>query len=166
MQPRELLILQPAATKPEELEELKEDRPFVMRGTIPAGAQFVQLLTIPTIVDMIGFSSGGGPPAFAYLVNPESTEMTQVLWFMVAPGVTFVVPDLEEELEGSFLGVIQTLGMLLGAMEIRGGEEAVSDLTTMFSVAGSMVFNMVPYKVPELVKKRFFPHAEARESSV
>jgi len=167
MKPRELLILQPAASKPEELEELKENRPFVMRGTISSDARFVQLLTIPTIVDMVGFSSGGGPPGFAYLINPELSERTHALWFVVGPNLPFAMPDKQmEDLEGSFLGVIQTLGMLLGAVEVRGSEEAISDLSGMFLSAGSMVFDMVPYTVPDMVKKRFFPNVKAQKPAI
>lgn len=155
---RELLILQPATAKPGELEELKEDKPFVMRGVLPAGAQFVQFLTIPTIVDMIGFSSGGGPPAFAYLINPKVSSVAHSLWFMVSPGAPFDLPT-EGSLESSFLGVAQCLGMLFGAVHVVGEEGLIDALAKQFEDAGSSIFQMVPYKTPDMLRQRVFPRA-------
>lgn len=166
MQPRELLILQPAATKPEELEELKEDRPFVVKGELPRGAEFVQLLSIPTIVDMVGFSSGGGPPGFAYLVSPMQGTVHTV-WFLVGPNLPFVVPDRDDpELNGKFLGVVHVMGMLFGAVQMQGTESAIDRLLKGFEEADSMIFKMVPYKIPDMMRRRYFPHEGQRKPSV
>lgn len=166
MSSRELCILQPAISKPEELEELKEDRPFVMRGSVPTGAQFVQVLTIPTIVDMVGFSSGGGPPAFAYFVDPRIEGHVSLLWFMVGPGFTFDWLDDEPLLRAHFRGVVQSLGMLLGAVELSGPEHLIDAITGTFREAGSMVFQLIPYQIPVMFKRRAFPHGSRQEPAV
>lgn len=161
MKNRELLILQPAATKPEELEELKEDRPFVMYGTVPKGSMTIQVLTIPTIVDMIGFSSGGGPPGFAYFINPDEKEVEHCIWLLLAPGITF---DVDEEIErmGEVLGVVMCLGVLLCGVEVRGDEAPIKKYLEYLKSKGCMVFDVVPYKIPDLMKQRAFPHATGK----
>ncbi len=154
----ELVVLQPAATKPEELEEMKEDRPFVMRGALPIGALPVQAVTIPTIVDMIGFSSGGGPPGFAYFIDPTEERKQHYIWLLLAPGAQFDI-DRTMELQGEVMGMVQCLGLLFCALEVKGEAEPVEQYLEHLREKGCMVFDMVPYAIPDLMKQRAFPHA-------
>ena len=161
---RELRILQPAATKPEELEELKENRPFLMRGTLPVEAEFQSLISIPTIVDMIGFSGGNGPPAFSYIVDPDQKDVEHYLWFLVGPNLPVGLPG-NFDVRYTFRGVVQTLGMLMGGLEVKSCRK--NEIDTMqegLQEMGSMVFEMVPYKIPDLVRQRAFPHAPRKPS--
>ena len=154
----ELTILQPKVTKPEEMSKLREDKPFVMRGKLPYAAVFTNFLTIPTVIDMIGFSSGGGPPAFAYLIDPDSERFDHHLWFLVGPNIKFDLPQVDGA-SSAFLGVTQTLGMLLGAANVKSeSEQVINELVRGFEALGHLVVEVMPYRIPSLLRGAF-PHA-------
>ena len=44
----------------EDVEKLKSDAPFLMRVDLPYGSSFFEVAPIPSLVDMIGMSRGGG----------------------------------------------------------------------------------------------------------
>lgn len=151
MPERELVILTPNLTKPEQFEEVKEDRPFLMCGELPSGAEFIQMVSIPTVIDMFGLSSGGGPPGFAYLVDPEEEDKDGYIFLLLGPSM-----PIEFATNYQVVGVVHCLGMLLGAVQIRGSVKSMTSTVDKFRAEGSPVFDMIRYHIPDIMKHRAF----------
>lgn len=168
---REVRIYTPKITTKEEVDALRDNRPFLMKTEIPIEAQFLNVCSVPSLLDMLGFSGGGGPPAYAYFVDPECEETRKVIFCSVVPNA----PMPKQATKGvSFkpLGVVQCVGVLLGHFEITG---PMVDDGTFEEVMGSagLILDMVPWKVPEGLKALYAPevqkqlealHAQAKAS--
>jgi hypothetical protein len=145
----------------EEIEKLKADKPFVLKAQVPDRASFVGVCAVPSLVDIMGFSGGGGPPAFAYLIDPDETLLRTHLLMTIMPEQPFGKPGDYAGVVFRALGVVQVMGMLLMACEFYGDSESVSMLTPEEHIrlaekrlleAGANIFETHPYAVPEVMK--------------
>lgn len=134
---------------PEELERLKGNEPFLLRAELPRGARFLSINPVPSVIDMMGFSGGGGPPAFSYLVNPAEKETFEVVLMTVMPESPFMRPK-DGEISMTPLGVVQCMGMLLAGFQLSGPN--IAEVIGNFKGAGAYVFDTQPYTVPDMLK--------------
>ncbi len=135
----------------EDIEKLKSDQPFLMRVNLPIGSTFVDVCAVPSIVDMMGMSGGGGPPAFAYLIDPDQKETEKRLLMTAMPEHAFFWPP--DDLDVSVmppLGVVQCMGMLLMCFQWRG--EDIAKLEQHFTNHGVFIIDTQPYKVPPMLR--------------
>lgn len=137
-----------------DIEKLKADKPFVMRAHVPEGAVFVGAVTVPSLVDMLGFSGGGGAPAFAFVIDPEQKMTSKKLFFTVMPEHKMLAPPSELKIE--YLGVVQSMGMLLLCCSLRGAngcryDVEVNQAEKLFEELGAYIIDMQPYVVPPLL---------------
>lgn len=149
---------------PENIEALKENKPFLMRADLELGAQFIQVVSLPTLVDMLGFSGGGGAPAYGFLVNEEQVDKELVLFISLAPNTPVYLPVLDADATSSMriedpnvrwavLGITQSMGALLTHFILRGPgvEEIIEEAEEV------IVVDMVDYKIPELLRQKILP---------
>lgn len=168
---REVRIYTPKITTKEEVDALRDNRPFLMKTEIPAESQFLNVCSVPSLLDMLGFSGSGGPPAYAYFVDPECTVNRKVIFCSVVPNA----PMPKQTVKGVIfkpLGVVQCVGVLLGHFEITG--PMVDDGTFEEAMeATGLIIDMVPWKVPDGLKALYAPeiqkqlealHAKAKAS--
>lgn len=161
---QQVMILMPfiADGDREQAERWRENKPFILRGSLPDGATFLAVCSIPTVIDMFGFSSSGGPPGIAYLVPDTETDKAprKYLWLLCAPNVAFEMPEGDgcETITTTARGVVQFAGVLLGVLEVTGADESIEFLEESFEKLGILVDSRL-YKVPELLKQRIFPRA-------
>jgi len=134
----------------EDIEKLKSSNAFMLRATLPVGATFISAVSVPSIIDMMGFSGGGGPPAFAYSIDPDETVTQQLLLMTIMPEMPINRPCSSMGVELKELGVIQSMGMLLTGFEWSGS--GVPDLEENYKIAGAHIFDTVPYVIPEMLK--------------
>lgn len=50
-------------------------KPYVLKLEIPVGAEFLEVFNLPNLMSMMGFGNAGGPPGYAFLVNPDEDAM-------------------------------------------------------------------------------------------
>jgi hypothetical protein len=150
----------------ENVEALKEDKPFLMRAELELGARFIQAVAMPTLVDMLGFSGGGGAPAYGFLVPYPQAERGRVLFISLAPNTPFYLPvedmgriDMslrEPKLHWEPLGVTQSMGALLTHFLLRGSD-GVAEIVKNAEEEGAAVVDMIDYQIPELLQKKILP---------
>lgn len=132
-----------------DIEALKGNEPFLLKASIPRGAQFISVNAVPSIIDMMGFSGGGGAPAFAYLIDPDEEETYDALLMTALPEARFHrLEPLKVDIKP--LGVVQSMGMLLMCFEWSG--EDIDTVTEGFKAHGAHIFETHPYQVPEMLK--------------
>jgi len=134
----------------EEVEKLKADTPFLMKALIPRGARFVDVCPIPSLVDMLGFSGGGGPPSFAYVINPDEKKLVPHLLMTSVPEHAFTCPPVELDVILAELGVVQCMGMLLMCFQWSG--HGIAELEQHFVDHGAFIIDMQPYEVPDMLR--------------
>ena len=135
--------------EPKDVETLKGNEPFLLKATVPRGAQFISVNAVPSIIDMMGFSGGGGPPAFSYLIDPDEEDVYDVLLMTAMPEARFHrLAELKVDIKP--LGVVQCMGMLLMGFEWSGRDLGV--VMEGFEAHGAHIFETVPYQVPEMLK--------------
>lgn len=141
----------------ENVEALKEDKPFLMRAELELGALFIQAVALPTLVDMLGFSGGGGVPAYGFLVKANKLEHEQVLFISLASGVSFYLPTEVQDnpVYWSVLGITQSMGALLTHFFLRG--PGIDDIVKNAESEGAVVVDMIDYQIPELLQKKILP---------
>ena len=136
---------------PENIEALKDNRPFIMRAELEHSASFLQAVAVPSIIDMLGFSGGGGAPAYAFKVDTQFTDRRKVLFLSTMPNTDFYVPPGHIS-----LGVVQSMGVLLAHFMIDG-EGIVDDYEKQATEAGAVVVDMLDYQVPEVLRQKILP---------
>lgn len=155
---REVRIYTPKITTKEEVEALRDNRPFLMKTEIPVESQFLNVCSVPSLLDMLGFSGGGGPPAYAYFVNPDCAETRKVIFASVVPN-----KPLPEQTEGGAifkpLGVFQCVGVLLGHFEITGPLVESGAFEEVMGSSG-LVIDMVTWQVPAGLKALYAPEIQ------
>ena len=134
---------------PENIETLKSDAPFLLRVDLPLGSSFVSATSIPSLVDMLGMSGGGGPPGFGYVINPDEKTTTKHLLMTSLPEQAFFYPPTGLKVTLVERGVIQCMGMLLMCFEWYG--EDIDELERGFSAAGAVILDAQPYEVPAML---------------
>ncbi len=146
-----LTILTPKLADPSQFEDLKTDSRFIMRGKIRKGSTFIDVVNVPTIMEMIGMASGGGPPGFAF-IESNNEEYDHVLFVLAAPN-----QDIDFPCEAR--GVVQCLGMLFVALTITGCESFIDTTVESFKTLDEslLVLDLLVYEHPDLLKQRAFP---------
>lgn len=152
----------------ENIEALKEDKPFLMRAELERGAQFIQTVALPTLVDMLGFSGGGGAPAYGFLVNEGDNEMEDVLFISVLPNIPIHLPVTSShagmrvessEVRWAALGITHAMGALMSHFILKG-----PGVAKIIEDAGDkvIVVDMIDYQVPDLLQKKILPNRLAQ----
>jgi hypothetical protein len=146
-----LTILTPKLTDPSQFEDLKTNSRFVMRGKLRKGSTFLDVVNVPTIMEMVGMSSGGGPPGFSY-IESDNEEYDHILFVLMAPNQSIGFPCEAR-------GVVQCLGMLFLALTITGDEKFIDGAVDSFKTIDEdvMVLDLIVYEHPDLLKQRAFP---------
>jgi hypothetical protein len=137
------------AIAPADIEKFKTDKPFLLRADLPIGAAFVSVCSVPSIIDLLGMSGGGGPPAFAYLVDPDEPRSNRVLLTTHVPEEPFPQPPGQLRVVRAVRGVVQVMGMLLVCFEWFG--EDVWMLEELFEAAGCLIVDTQPYVIPPML---------------
>lgn len=136
--------------KPEEIETLKDNKPFALHARVPASATFLQFVAIPSLIDLMGFSGGGGVPGFAFLIDPREEEMEDIVFVVRYPEQEVWLPkDNEESVDP--LGIAQVMGMLMAGFSIRGVE--LESLRKQISEVGGTIFGTKHYTVPAFLQQ-------------
>ena len=152
---REIRIYMPNIVDTKQVEALKSNKPFLMRADVPKTATFLGVTSIPSIVDMLGFSGGGGPPGYAYSVDPEETETRKAIFAAVMPNKQ--LPKLETGMIAYIpLGVAQSVGILYGHFILHG--PAVEDGTVEKLVGDEgLIIDMITYEPPPMLRTLYHP---------
>jgi hypothetical protein len=149
----------------ENIEALKENKPFLMRAELELGAQFIQAVAVPTLVDMLGFSGSGGAPAYGFLVNEQETEREQVLFISLAPNTPIHLPVQGDGLGGmriedpdvrwAVLGITMALGALLTHFILKG--PGIAKIIENAD-GNAIVVDMLDYEIPDMLKQKILPN--------
>ena len=156
---REIRIYMPHIVDAEQVAALKDNRPFLMKANVPIGASFLGVVAIPSIVDMMGFSGGGGPPAYAFAVNPDEHETEKYLFAAVMPNK--VLPAIATGmLQYTPLGVQQSVGILFGHFRLTG--PAVDDGAVEDTISeDGFVVDMIVYEPPPVLAAAYNPKMQS-----
>jgi hypothetical protein len=145
----------------ENIESLKDNRPFLMRAQLELGAKFIQTAALPTLVDMLGFSGSGGAPAYGFLVGTGGTATKDVLFISLAPNTPIYLPDCAKELDKEkviyweSLGITMAMGALLAHFMLDG--PGVAAVIAAAEEEGAVVVDMMDYDIPGLLKQKILP---------
>ena len=151
---------------PENIEALKDNKPFIMRAELEVAAKFIQVIALPTLVDMLGFSGGGGPPAYGFLVGAGVTATKPVLFLSLTPDTPFYLPPplnridfglgpVGNEVLWEVLGITQSMGALLTHFMLRG--PGIGAYLAEAKSEDIVVVNMIDYQIPELLQTKILP---------
>ncbi len=141
-----------------QVEALKDNKPFFMKAEIPVGSRYLGVTSIPSLIDMMGFSGGGGPPGYAYAVTDAvSTEPT--LFFSVFPNTVIPEFDLppEDKVTLEPLGVAQAVGILFGHYQVTGPGVRSGLAAKLIEEEGGHVLDMIQYEPPAMMKSLYDP---------
>lgn len=154
----------------ENIEALKDNKPFVMRAELELGAQFIQTAALPTLVDMLGFSGGGGAPAYGFLVEESQEEREQVVFISLVPNspvylpVTSTTPRIESpDVRWAVLGITHAMGALLTHFMLKGS--GIDKILDNAESEGAVVVDMIDYKIPEVLQQKILPGRLAQVQS-
>lgn len=141
-----------------QVDALKDNKPFFMKAEIPVGSRYLGVASIPSLIDMMGFSGGGGPPGYAYAVtNADADEPT--LFFSVYPNT--LIPELnlpkEEKVTIEPLGVAQAVGILFGHYQVTGPGVRSGLAEKLIEEEGGHVLDMIQYEPPPMLKSLYDP---------
>jgi len=161
---REVRIYTPKITTKEDVDSLRDNRPFLMKTEIPVESQFINVCSVPSLLDMMGFSGGGGPPAYAYVVDPDCEKTRKVIFASVTPNNPIPVQKTEGVVFKP-LGVIQCVGVLLGHFEITGPMVESGAFEEVMSSSG-LVIEMMPYQVPPALKALYTPEIQKQLEAI
>lgn len=157
---REFRIYMPNIVDTSQVQALKDNKPFLMKAEIPVGSVFQGVVSIPSFIDMMGFSGGGGPPGYVHVVTrAQATEAW--LFAAVAPNLEFPDPSDELSPDETFiiepLGVAQAVGLLFGHFRMSGPGVRSGALERKLTEAGGLVVDMIPYEQPSMLKTLYDP---------
>ena len=153
----EIRVYMPAIKTQEEMTELLEGRPYVTRLVLPYHSKFLHVCSVPSLVDLLGFSSGGGPPGYAYAIGPgqprgDYTQERRVLLFCIHLGQSLEIPRKVEESGWGYvltpLGATQSAGRLLGHFEMSGPAVHSGIVQKALEENGAVVHDTVLYTLP------------------
>lgn len=133
---------------PNDVAHLKGNEAFLMHARVPYGAQLLGSCSIPSLVDMMGFSGGGGVPAYAFYIDPEETRLEDIAFLLLIPESLWVP---QEGIFETALEPVKVMGMLLVPLMLRG-LQVTSYLEQVRSSPNGFVLEAVPYKVPDYLK--------------
>lgn len=155
MEFREIRIYMPNIVDQKQIDALKSNKPFLMRANLPKHSSFVGVVSIPSLVDMLGFSGGGGPPGYAFAVDPEVTETKKVYFAAVMPNRP--MPKFETGMVSySALGVAQSVGILYGHFLLHGPGVEDGTLERVVEQEG-LIVDMITYEPPPSLRTLFNP---------
>jgi hypothetical protein len=149
---REVRIYTPKITTKEDVDSLRDNRPFLMKTEIPVESQFINVCSVPSLLDMMGFSGGGGPPAYAYVVDPDCKETRKVIFASVTPNNPIPVQKTEGAV---FKGHFEITGPMV---ESGAFEEVMS--------SSGLILEMVPYQVPPALKALYTPEIQKQLEAI
>jgi hypothetical protein len=127
---------------PEVLKTVPTLPQFGVRISVPRSAQFIGAQALPSIIDMLGFTTNNGPMGFSYLFNPTEPCESRL--------VVLVKPNLPLGLIGGayggwWHGVAQMLGGLRALVEF------VSDDAHNVSIHAEFpIFDSIKYERTEM----------------
>lgn len=125
---------------------------FVLSAKLPKGAQFLETTSIPNVIDILGFSSGGMMPGFVYEVDPQEEETEDAFFMLIKTGEP--VPLLKT-LGAVFLGTVRMSGMLLAVTMMRSEAATDAELATSAICAaeaeGLLIVPLKIYETPPIV---------------
>lgn len=154
----------PNLTDVKEVERLKNNEPFMMRAEIPMDSRFLGVVSIPSLVDMMGFSGGGGPPGYAFAVNPDLNDVENGLlkriFVTVMPNTELPRPREDHAFEWVALGVAQCVGILLGHYEVVGRDVIDGSFEEEMESRGARLIDMIQYEPPPLLRSLYNPKME------
>lgn len=131
---------------PDQVQLVKqENRPLFFRVLLPRGARFLGCHGIPTLVDLLGMTGGGGPPGFAFFIDTDEVSDLVLLGFTFPETPLSVEPPRGTTLHLEPLGIFQTMGMLLGGFMITGD---VRDIIGNLEKSGALITDTISYEVP------------------
>lgn len=155
MPEREYRLYMPSLRDPKVAEELqKGSKPFVWKALIPEGSVYVGHASVPTLIDMLGFSSAGGPPAVAFLVDPAQKACKVHLFSAIAPGVRFESSSPSVAWMAA-RGIVTISGALFVLTEHVAVGEGVN-VDELFRQAGAIVLESQEYAIPDVLKQQLF----------
>lgn len=143
-------VLMPSFAE-DDLEWLKRNEPFAIQGSLQAGAQFLELVEIPTILTMMGVAGPPGLFGYAYLVDPDSTELEQHLFLSTVVGhrVCLPLPFQAETVSWRVLGIHPSAGALCTHIAFQG--PGLAPFIEEFREAGTRIIAAKDYEVPKAV---------------
>jgi len=122
---------------PEQLKEIRDLPQIGIRIVVSPGAQFLDSYAIPSVIDMLGFTTNNGPLGFAYLLDPEDLCAERL--------VVLVKPDVPIEWFAPYYG-----GEWRGLVQMLGGPRVVIEFY-------NNVFSPKQFGIPVLESVRYTP---------
>jgi len=145
MSEKMIRVITPLVTA-DDLKGVKGNEDMFMQASLPKGFTSLGVIAIPSLVDMMGFSGGGGPPGFVYLIDPNEEVLEEVLLSVVPPEIT-VIRDNKNLLTISCRGLMQCQGALLAGIEYRG--EGMHCFIEELKEKGALITASQNYTVPK-----------------
>ena len=133
---------------PKDVAQLKGNEAFLMHARVPYGAKLLGSCSVPSLVDMMGFSGGGGVPAYAFYIGPEEDRLNDVAFLLLVPEAPWVP---QEGIFEKALEPVKVMGMLLVPLMLTGSHVG-RYLEQVRSSPNGFVLESVPYKVPDYLK--------------
>jgi hypothetical protein len=137
-------------------------KPFVLVGEVPCGSQFLDVRSLPNVLDVMGMPSGGGPPGFSVL-NPKMGDehikfpARLVLIAGFLPGADIVVKSKALNLAGH-IGTCTTVGLVVNYFEFILAEgydgpnpEDAEEVARFIEENGYVPIQLVEYETPEIL---------------
>lgn len=146
-----------ALMTPEDIKLAALGKRVLLHVEVPEGAAFLRAYNTPGIVDMLGFSAGGGPPALLFQ-EPLVQEKRHLLYLLSNPGqdVREFVEQLHPVRYARYRDVLTILGALVVITEVDTGllsnppdvPEALVYISERFRLVGT-----IQYRVPPLFQQ-------------
>jgi hypothetical protein len=156
---REIRVYMPNITDATQVAALKDNKPFLMRASIPVGSCFLGATAIPSLIDMMGFSGGGGPPGYAYAVDPDQHEFEKVLFAAVMPNRP--LPVVESSIVTYRpLGIAQSVGIIFGHFIMTGPGVDDGGIEEVLTASGGLILDTIVYEPPPILRTLYDPKTQ------
>lgn len=139
-------------------------KPFILYTTLPRQSIFLGVCSLPNLLEVMGMSSGGGPPGFTVQVPKMSEKEPKqpphrhfIAGFI--PGAT-VRSDISVYLgTGTHIGMCVSAGIVLNYFELVIGDDEIQEaseeeVAALFLRNGYTLIRLVEYTTPDLLLGR------------
>jgi hypothetical protein len=124
---------------------------------LPRATRLLSVVALPNVLELLGMSSGGGPPGFNCLVpvlDPKEPKQPEQNFFFIGypPGAMMRL-DSDECSLGTYLGCARSSGMVLNYFELVAMNDElrsspIEELTLGFSKENLVLLPLVEYTTP------------------
>lgn len=145
-----------------DLEWLKKNEPFLVLGELQAGAHWLGVVEIPTILAMMGMAGPPGLFGYAYLIDPDETETSPRMYLTTLVGERVCLPqhDQRDIVKWDVLGVQPSSGALYTHIVFKG--PGLPSFIEQFEKEGTHIVPAKDYEVPKEILSQVLARRSAK----